>query len=467
MNIRSKTNSRRGDFDWVLFIVYLSLVFIGLLMIYATTYHDTANLKIWDFQTVFGRQLLWAGVSLVLLFVVYFVDWRFWDSVSLPLYVIGIIALCGLLVFGTEINGSKSWLTFGSFSLQPSEFVKFSTAVFMSSVLSPIKIKLSGLRTQFYSFLLIFIPLILSVLQPDPGSALTFLSLFILLYRKGLPTVYFIAFLSMFLILVFSLKFDNQLVISIFLLCCLIFFINFTKARINSILLCVTLVLVNVLTYQFEMVYYSIGLNGLFLLFYLFRENRLHNFKMKISVLAGIAWLALLSFSASYGFNSVLKPHQQDRINVWLQPEKCDPRGSLYNLVQSKLAIGSGGLSGKGYLNGTLTKLNYVPEQTTDFIFSSIGEEQGFLGGASVILLFLILLMRILQTAERSKNAFTKNYGYAIAGFIFIHFFINIGMTMGIAPIIGIPLPFISKGGSALMAYSIMIGVMLRLGRER
>ena len=177
--------------------------------------------------------------------------------------------------------------------------------------------------------------------------------------------------------------------------------------------------------------------------------------------------LCLISFSSSYAFSNILKPHQQDRINVWLQPEKCDPRGSLYNLLQSKLAIGSGGLNGKGFLEGTLTKLNYVPEQTTDFIFSSVGEEQGFIGSAALIILFMLVIFRIVNIGERSKHAFVLCFSYGAAGFIFLHFFLNIGMTMGLCPIIGIPLPFISKGGSSLMAFSMMIGIVLNMSKER
>jgi len=182
---------------------------------------------------------------------------------------------------------------------------------------------------------------------------------------------------------------------------------------------------------------------------------------------SSIIVLSAFSFGSNYAFHEFLAPHQKDRINVWLQPEKCDPRGSLYNLLQSKLAIGSGGFSGKGYLNGTLTKLNYVPEQTTDFIFSSIGEEQGFLGSASVVILFLILTLRLIRIGEGSSYSFVKAYCYIIAGFIFMHFFINIGMTMGISPVIGIPLPFISKGGSALLSFSMMIGIALNMSKHR
>jgi len=205
---------------------------------------------------------------------------------------------------------------------------------------------------------------------------------------------------------------------------------------------------------------------GVFL-FHLWRYKSQRGLRSKAFLLANLLGLCMLSFVSFYAFTNILKPHQQDRINVWLQPEKCDPRGSLYNLLQSKLAIGSGGLTGKGFLEGNLTKLNYVPEQTTDFIFSSIGEEQGFIGSALVVILFVILVLRIIRIGERSKHAFILCTAYGIAGFIFFHFFINIGMTMGLSPVIGIPLPFISKGGSSLLAFTIMIGIVLNMSKAR
>ena len=466
MAFRSIVN-RKEQFDWILFFSYLGLVSIGLLMIYATTYHDTSGQDIWQIDTPFGRQLLWAGVSLILLFIVYLVEWQLWESLSLVAYIGGLLMLIALLLVGTEIKGAKSWLTLGSFSIQPAEFVKFSTCLFVASFLSPIQIRLREFRIQLAVFALILIPAFLIILQPDPGSAITFLSFFILFYRKGLPTFYYVLFISVFLTIILSLLFDYQIIISLILYTWLLFLSDVRNLRLSSILVLVTMGLVTAISFRYEMPAYSIGANALACLAYMIRDGNKRSLRNSVTIVAMTICLGLLSFASDYGFTNLLKPHQQDRINVWLQPDKCDPRGSLYNLVQSKLAIGSGGFKGKGFLEGTMTKLNYVPEQSTDFIFSTIGEEQGFLGGAGVIILFFIMVMRILQISERSRHAFIKNYGYGVMGFIFLHFFINIGMTMGISPVIGIPLPFVSKGGSALMSFSIMLGVLLKMGRQR
>lgn len=454
-------------FDWIIFLSYLALVTIGLMMVYTTTYHDTTDRFMWNIQHPFGKQLLWAGVSLILLFAVYVIDWQIWNTLSLPIYGAGVFVLILVLLIGNEVKGATSWIALGPFSIQPSEFAKFSTAIYLSSLLSAIRFNLKELKTQLFVFGIIFFPAALIVLQPDPGSALTFGSLFILLYRRGLPTVFYIGLIGLFLTLVLSLSYGFYLASGAIFLLCLFFVLNFQKARLLSILIFTTLLLANILTYQYGYEYISLLLNAGVVLYFLFYYNKKRTVQEKFSLLGGLLLLCLISFGSSYAFDNVLKPHQQDRINVWLQPEKCDPRGSLYNLIQSKLAIGSGGLTGKGYLNGNFTKLNYVPEQTTDFIFSSIGEEQGFVGGVAVIVLFLILTMRLIQRGEDSKHLFVKNYSYAIAGFLFLHFFINIGMTMGISPVIGIPLPFISKGGSALMSFSIMIGVALKMFRGR
>ncbi len=463
----SKPLSNLPKFDWIVFLSYLALVVTGLMMIYTTTYHDYTDVNMWSMSTPFGKQVVWAIVSLGLLFIAYLMDWQLWNTLSLPLYGLGLLSLLLLLFIGTEIKGATSWIIIGPFSIQPSEFAKFTTAIYVSSLLSAIRFNLNDVKTQLFIFGVIFMPSALIILQPDPGSAITFFSLFILLYRRGLPSMYYVIIIALFLTLVVSLVYGYQMGISLIFLTGLLFALDFSKSRVSSTMLFITMVLTTILCYQYELTIYAMALNFAVLVFLLFYFNKKKTYSTKFYFMGMVAVLSLLSFSSSYAFNNILKPHQQDRINVWLQPEKCDPRGSLYNLLQSKLAIGSGGLTGKGYLNGTFTKLNYVPEQTTDFIFSSVGEEQGFIGSAAVVILFLVLILRLIQRGEDSKYLFVKNYAYAIAGFIFLHFFINIGMTMGISPVIGIPLPFISKGGSSLMAFSIMIGVSLKMFRSR
>lgn len=455
------------QFDWVLLVSYLALVGIGLMMLYATTYYDSDGAAMFSVSSEFGRQLMWAVISLGLLLLAYFIDWQFLNTISLPLYLLGIVSLVVLLVIGTEVKGATSWIRFGPFSIQPSEFAKITTSIYLASILSAIRFDLRQMRTQLFVFGVIALPAALIMLQPDPGSALTFFSLLILLYRRGLPAVFYITMIALFLTLVLSLIYGFYLASSLVFLLSLLVLFNFNRSRLTAVLIIITLALATILAYQYGYAWMALALNAAVAIGTLFFYNKKKLFSEKISLLVGLAVLCGLSYSSDYAFNNILKPHQQDRINVWLQPEKCDPRGSLYNLIQSKLAIGSGGVTGKGYLNGTFTKLNYVPEQTTDFIFSSIGEEQGFLGSLAVIALFLIMVMRLVQRGEDASSLFVTNYSYAIAGFIFVHFFINIGMTIGISPVIGIPLPFISKGGSALMAFSIMIGLALRMYRSR
>ena len=457
--------SKRG-FDWILFLVFLCLAGTGLAMVYTTTFNDFSS-SMWNISSPFGRQLLWAAASLVVLLFLSGIDWQVWNTLALPLYGVGVILLLALLLFGTEIKGAQSWLRIGSLSLQPSEFVKLTTILLTANLLSSIRIRLNELKSQMIVFGVLALPAFLIILQPDPGSALTFGSLLILSYRKGLSASYYIALIALFLTLVFSFTFGFYLVSSIVFLIGTCTVLNFDRSRYLAMLLVLTLVLVNILTYRYQVVHYSIVLNLVVFLFHLWRFSNNRDLYSKLFLFGNMLLLCIISFSSSYAFSNILKPHQQDRINVWLQPEKCDPRGSLYNLLQSKLAIGSGGFSGKGFLEGTLTKLNYVPEQTTDFIFSSVGEEQGFIGSAALVILFMIMVFRIVNIGERSKHSFVMCFSYGVAGFIFLHFFLNIGMTMGLCPVIGIPLPFISKGGSSLMAFSMMIGIALNMSRER
>lgn len=453
------------SFDWIIFIIYLSLVGIGLMMIYATTYYDNSEINIWSPGTAFGNQFLFAGISVVLLFMVFFIDWQFWNSMAMPIYILSILLLIAVLIFGQEIKGSKSWIGFGSVNIQPSEFAKLGSMLIASSMLSSIRMKLDNVRNQLLMISIVAIPGVLIILQPDPGSSLTYASLFVLYYRRGMPSRYYIAIFSLFLTLIFSFKYGTMMVATLAFLVALFFVLDFSKDRLRSILIFLTLCLASISAYTYGVLIYVLPVVIAAYLYFLFTHNRQRSSTQKFGFVGAVLILCMVSAGFSFGFNNILKPHQQDRINVWLQPEKCDPRGSLYNLVQSKLAIGSGGFAGKGFLQGDFTKLNYVPEQTTDFIFSSIGEEQGFLGGLGVIILFTALIMRIITIGEQSRHTFILNYSYAFAGLLFVHFFINIGMTMGVSPVIGIPLPFISKGGSSLIAFSLMTGIMIRMSK--
>jgi rod shape determining protein RodA len=307
----------------------------------------------------------------------------------------------------------------------------------------------------------------LILLQPDAGSAMVFLSFFLLLYRKGLSPIFFILSFVLLGIFIFSLKFSAFFILftSLYLAYGFLLFNHELSPRTIGIFVVSLAASFLFYYYKIENAIPIVPAVGASISAYFTFVNRNSRLLFIVSVATFLS--IILSYTTQYVFENVLKPHQQERINIWLRPEKCDPRGPLYNLIQSKLAIGSGGFAGKGFLKGEMTKLNYVPEQSTDFIFSIVGEEQGFLGAFSVIVLYIILIIRTVIIAERAKLEFIRNYAYGIAGILFIHFFVNIGMTMGLMPIIGIPLPFLSRGGTSLLFFSIMMSVLIKMDASR
>jgi rod shape determining protein RodA len=462
-----RTITQKRGVDWITISLYLSLVIIGWLMLNAATYDVDNNLALFDLNTTIGKQTLWVGLSLVTFISVLVIDWKFWFSVSYFIYIGAIILLILVLLVGTEIKGAKSWFIIGSFSLQPAEFAKLGCCLALSSYLSFFNTKLKEFRYQLASFAIIFLPMMLILLQPDAGSAIVFLSFFILLFREGLNPLYLVVSLSLLLIFIFSLIFEPEAVLlAVLFVSSVIFYFNQSK-KLAWIVALGFLALGSFYFYRSGFVVWTIGINAVVFLgfvIYMFLQRK----TTLVTLMVGISILATsFAYGSRYLFENALERHQQDRINVWLRPSMCDPQGSLYNIIQSKLAIGSGGLEGKGYLKGTMTKYNYVPEQSTDFIFSIVGEEQGFIGSLGIILIFLFLLIRITIIAERAKNNFVRNYAYGLAGLIFFHFFINIGMTMGLMPVIGIPLPFLSKGGTSLLVFSIMMGILIKMDTAR
>jgi len=459
--------SKNKTFDWITLSVYFSLVVIGWFMVFSTLYDPKAPYSFLDFTTPIGAQSLWVVISIFTFFSALTLDWKFWNTLAFPIYGVTVLLLILVLFIGTEINGAKAWFRFGIFSFQPSEWAKFGTALAVASYLSFFKTSITNTNVFAISLALFMGPALLVLLQPDFGSSLVFLSFFILLYRRGMSPWIILVGMGLASIFIFSLVYTPYLV-SVFLifLSSAIFIFDFEKPQRAIIIVSSLLLVILFLLYQKELVYIIIpALAGLG--FYLYLHLRTRNFKIVGFVLPVLAFASFFSFTSSYVFDQFLKPHQQERINVWLRPEKCDPQGSLYNIIQSKLAIGSGGFQGKGFLKGEMTKLDYVPEQSTDFIFTSIGEEQGFIGSLGVIILFTILLIRCVIIAERANLEFIRNYGYAVAGILFFHFAFNIGMTMGLLPVVGIPLPFISKGGSSLIAFSIMIAVLVKMDLAR
>ncbi len=460
---------RKSDqgFDWITLSIYFGLMTIGFLSLYSVLYDSENPYTFLNINTQIGKYSIIVIVSLLSLLLTYVIDWKFWSSFAYPIYFLSILSLIAVLIFGENIKGARSWFNFLGFSFQPSEFAKFGTALAISSFLAYFKNDLSNYNTILKALGIIFLPVFLILLQPDAGSAMIFISLFILLYRAGFNKLFYLitAILGSTFIgtLLYNPIFISLISLNLGVFIYIFFYTNDRRYLILFFAIAaLSIFLYNAIPPVYIVVFLSLGLIGFSILHWI--KNRV---KSIVLIPTTLLTIIFLSFITNYTFNNILKPHQQDRLNVWLHPEKSDPRGALYNVLQSKAAIGSGGVSGKGFLEGTMTHLNFVPEQSTDFIFSSIGEEQGFIGTVSVIILFLLLFLRLIVIAERGKTPFVTYYSYALAGYLFLHFFMNIGMNMGLVPVIGIPLPFISKGGSSLIIFSMMIGALLRMDAER
>lgn len=414
-------NNQRGLFfnvDWFIILTYLILCIIGWFNIHAAVY-DPSNPSIIDLDTNYGKQLIFIISAVIIGFVILLLDSKFFNTFSPVFYGVSILLLILVLIIGRNVGGNQAWIPIGSFRLQPSEFAKFSTCLLLAKYLSSGTIKVQDLKTQIISAVIILFPTALILLQPDAGSALTFTSLILVLYREGLSGYFLIIEGLSILLFVLTVLYNKYLV-----------------------------------------------LGGVFLfaglLIYFYRKNR------KILTITGLGVLfsVLFIFSVDFAYNQILKPHQRNRIDLILGKVN-DPRGIGYNLNQSKIAIGSGGLWGKGYLQGTQTKYDFVPEQSTDFIFCTVGEEWGFAGCFVVIGLYLFLLLRIVNIAERQRSSFARIYGYGVASILFFHIFINIGMTIGVIPVIGIPLPFLSYGGSSLWSFTILLFILLKFDSNR
>ena len=407
-----------GNVDWMSVSLYILLIFFGWVNIYASQYNDDQTL-LFDLSQRYSKQLLFIAVSLFVAFIILIIDWKFFEAFSYILYGGIIILLIILLITGEQTAGATSWFNIGNYKFQPSEFAKFITILALAKYLNTHNIKMQVFVTKQRSFIIILVPMLLIILQNDLGTALVFLSLILLLYREGLS--------------------GNILILGL----------------VVGILFIVTL-LINKFVFSGILVIIS------FLLFLFSRRKK----KEFLVILAGLAMAIAFVFSVSYIFNNMLSPHHVKRINILLGRE-IDPHGAGYNLIQSKIAIGSGGFFGKGFLEGTQTRFDFVPEQSTDFIFCTIGEEWGFFGSLIFIVVFVALLIRIINLAERQRSTFCRIYGYGVASVLFVHFAINIGMTIGLAPVIGIPLPFISYGGSSLIGFTILLFIFLNLDSYR
>ena len=448
-------------FDWISFAIVISLIVIGLMMVYAAGYQPDTSIPF--FKTQAGRQSIFAAAGLIILTGSQLIDWKFWSGVAYPFYAFTILLLVLVLFLGSTIKGSTSWFEFGWFSFQPSELAKVGTIMALASFLSHHRTRVSDTRDLVIASGIILLPTLLILGQGDAGSALVFLSIFLVLFREGLAIWIPILLLVLALLFVLALKYDMMVVVPLLLFAGSFVLLASVKRKQSHAVVSISTILLTIALMILKLTDFILIVAGAFALYAIVECFLSRQIRQVALISTGALLLAGFAYTSSYIFNNVLEPHQQDRINVWLNPENCDPRGSLYNILQSKIAIGSGGFSGKGYLQGTMTKLNYVPEQSTDFIYSIIGEEHGFIGSIAVIVLFLILMLRVIDIGERARMPFIRHYAFGVVGVLFIHFFVNIGMTMGIMPVIGIPLPFISSGGSSMIGFSMLIGVLLSM----
>lgn len=408
-----------GKIDWISVSIWIALCVIGWFNIRAAVF-DPEHASLISLSTNYGKQFLYILVCILVASAILIIDGKFYNYISPILYGITLILLIVVLVIGRNVGGNQAWISIGTFRLQPSEFAKLGSCLLLARYLSSHSNKMPNLKTLLLGIFILLVPVVLIMLQPDTGSALTFFSLVFVFYREGYVAGQFLVFAFLCILLfIFTLLFSQWYIIGTLAILC------------------------------------ALGT-------YLFRRSR------KAISSAVLFFIVTSSFvlSVDFAYNHILQSHQRNRIDVILGKIN-DPRGQGYNLNQSKIAIGSGQLFGKGYLQGTQTKYNFVPEQSTDFIFCTVGEEWGFVGSMVVVLLYVALLLRTIQLAERQRSAFARIYGYGVASIFFFHFFINIGMTIGIVPVIGIPLPFLSYGGSSLLSFTMLLFILIKFDANR
>nr|WP_298001287.1 rod shape-determining protein RodA [uncultured Flavobacterium sp.] len=407
-----------SNVDWLSIFLYTCLVLFGWMNIYSASL-PLETTSIFDLGQIYGKQLLFIGISIPVIIVILSLDAKVYEKYSLIYYAIGILLLMGLFVFGKTIKGQTNWYQFGGISMQPSEFAKIGTALLLAKYISENQNAFQTLREQVIAMGIIFLPVLFIMMQPDTGSAMIFAVLFLVLYREGFPAWYLWTGFMAVLLFVLALLIQPVVLLILILLGCIIHFYFNKSIRRNPFVYGILAV-----------------------------------------IMAGFV------FSVDYVFENVLEPHHKDRINV-LIGEDVDLKKEGYNLNQSMIAIGSGGWIGKGFLEGTQTKGGFVPEQHTDYIFTTVGEEWGFAGSIAVVAFFITLILRIVYLSEKQKNNFARIYGYCVAAILFMHFFVNISMLIGIFPTIGVPLPFFSYGGSSLIAFTILLFIFLKLDANK
>lgn len=415
-----KNQSVSTNLDWISVIIFIALVVLGWLNIYSSSLSTSEiDSSIFDITKYYGKQMVFIFLTIPIIFVVLYADAKFYEKYASIIYGVSLLSLAGLFVLGKTIAGQRCWYGIGSFTLQPSEFAKAATALALAKYLSDVQINLKNINDQIKALAIAFLPVMLIILQPDPGSCLIYFIFIIVLYREGLPSWYvWLGFVA----------------ITLF-----------------------------VMTLVFQPIY--VVLASAIIIGFIYYRSRLADRNMVISGL-GIVLITAYVFSVDYVFNHIFKQHHRDRFNILLG-KSVDMKGIGYNTNQSEIAVGSGGWFGKGFLEGTQTKGGFVPEQHTDYIFTTVGEEWGFLGSLFVLALFFGLVLRILYLAERQKTKFSRVYGYCVAGILFIHTFVNVSMVLGIFPTIGVPLPFFSYGGSGLWGFTILLFIFLKMDANK
>jgi len=406
------------NIDWLSILLYLALVVFGWMNIYSASL-PLETTSIFDLTQIYGKQLLFVGLCIPLIIVILSLDAKVYENYATIYYIIGVLLLMGLFIFGKTIKGQTNWYQFGGISLQPSEFAKIGTALLLAKYVSELQNPFETFKEQLIAMGILLLPVFFIMMQPDTGSAMIFVVFFLVLYREGFPSWYLWTGFLAALLFILALVVNPVILIIAILIGCIVHFITNKNIRRNPV------------------IYGALALA-----------------------------MSVFVFSVDYVFDNVLEPHHKDRINV-LFGENVDMQREGYNLNQSMIAIGSGGLTGKGFLEGTQTKGGFVPEQHTDYIFTTVGEEWGFIGAVSVVLTFVILILRIAFLAERQKNTFTRIYGYGVAAILFMHFAVNIAMIIGIFPTIGVPLPFFSYGGSSLISFTLMLFIFLKLDANK
>ena len=473
----------KGSVDWIIIAIYFILVFCGWFSIYGASYQYGNDTSMFDLSTRAGSQIMWIGISSVVGFILLKLDSNLYDVLAYFVYIFFICLLIITIFVAPDIKGSRSWLVItNSIRLQPAEFTKFAVALALAHFFNTYNFKLMEPKNLLMAILMILLPMLLIVLQKETGSALVYTAFILVLYREGLPGIVLLSGVCSIFLFVIGLKYSETdlglitlgefiSVIFIILVSCGLV-LSYLKDRPSARNILLALIVVLGGSYLFSAYITPVNWSyiGVFLLValigYLIYLTK-HHWNRKYMYIAGFAIAGILLVgSIDYAFSDILQPHQQMRIKVSLGMED-DPMGAGYNVNQSKIAIGSGGFWGKGFLNGTQTKLKYVPEQDTDFIFCTIGEEHGFVGSAVVILLFLTLIIRLIYLAERQKNPFGRVYGYGVASIFLFHLTINVGMVIGLLPVIGIPLPFFSYGGSSMLGFTILLFIFLRLDMSR